>query len=146
MSQDIDQLWWATSPNTDDNIMKKPILIKRDFCPWCSSEDLEICWEPVEKMETSDTNRFWFAECKRCLARGPSFQKERDAMDSIVSEWKLAEQRREFNRQRREAIKTIEDNVNETHRKVRSGELDHTEAIKILQDARKRLTALRNKQ
>lgn len=45
-------------------------------CPFCGSTKITVEWEPCPKLDATDTNRRWFAECTQCSCQGPFCQKE----------------------------------------------------------------------
>jgi hypothetical protein len=52
-------------------------------CPFCGSARITIEWEPCDKLDSTDTNRRWFAECQECCSQGPFCQRETE----VVSAW-----------------------------------------------------------
>jgi Lar family restriction alleviation protein len=45
-------------------------------CPFCGSSKITVEWEPLMRMDPTDTTRRWFAECTQCSCQGPFCQKE----------------------------------------------------------------------
>lgn len=45
-------------------------------CPFCGSTKITVEWEECEPLDSTDTNRRWFAECAQCCCQGPFCQKE----------------------------------------------------------------------
>jgi Lar family restriction alleviation protein len=57
-------------------------LLKLASCPYCGSDKITIEWEPMPKMDATDTNRRWFAECYKCSCQGPFCQKETQVVEA----------------------------------------------------------------
>src|SRR6185369_10005248 len=54
--------------------MKQPMIILP--CPFCGTTKITIEWEPCPPLDSTETNRRWFAECTQCSCQGPFCQKE----------------------------------------------------------------------
>lgn len=64
-----------------------PMNLSCEFgpCPFCGSTKITVEWEACPPLDSTDTNRRWFAECTQCSCQGPFCQKE----TQVIRAWNL---------------------------------------------------------